>query len=217
MNSLSQKLLLYENSKINMQHIANNSSYYEYSQQFSFQKIDISKLHLYHQSLIENEINQQKLQSQYFKLLNDIENLHQECEEEGYEASSEIARKNAKDILLRLCRKFPNNEYFIYPTEDREIAIDCNPVDKRGILILCDSDGGLAFFVTIDGKNNRHHFDQYSDFPDDLLWKSFDKMENYYHASYTDQLETQDQRRTIPLSLKNKYRSALFNITQTAV
>ena len=108
-----------------------------------------------------------------YKTLN---NLCEECKEEGFQQFSEIARENAKKILKAVYKNFPDHEYYIYPTEDREIAIDCNPQKGKGILILCDSNGSVAYFSTLAGKNSRFRCDNIEDFPYDLLWKTFKEL-----------------------------------------
>ena len=106
-----------------------------------------------------------------------IENLDYECEEEGFGAVSDRAKENARRILNAVYQKFPENKYYIYPTEDREIAFDCNPQKGRGALILCDSSGGAACFSTLDGRNSRFRCDSIADFPYDYLWKIFKQFD----------------------------------------
>jgi len=188
---------------------------------FSVQQDFLDKYGDLRLNFINNKIKEQKLRIQYFSLLENINSLHKECEEEGYEVFSEIAKINAKDVLYYVCCKFPNNEYFIYPTEDREIAIDCNPVDKRGVLILCDSNGGIACFVTIDGKNSRCRYDKYSDFPYDFLWQSFRKIENTYYPDKihdVSNIPTMDNPEYVLQSLSEKYRPVeLSNTAKVAI
>lgn len=145
---------------------------------FSFQNNINIDLYL---TLVNREVREHKLKAQYFRLLDDMEGLHKECEEEGYEVCSDLAKHTARDVLRQICFKFPDNEYFIYPTEEREIAIDCNPVDKRGILILCGSDGGIACFVTVDGENSSFRDEMCSEFFYDSLWRSFKRIKNDYY------------------------------------
>ena len=115
-----------------------------------------------------------------------LDNLSEECKKEGFQQFSEVAKENAKKILKATYDKFPDYEYYIYPTEDREIAIDCNPQKGRGILILCDSNDSVAYFSTLDGKNSRFRCDNIEDFPYDLLWKTFKQLkeEKKYSLSH---------------------------------
>ena len=136
------------------------------------------------QQMIEAKMNQAIMKNKILENLHEtLDNLHKECEEEGFETFSETAKKNAQQILNNVYEKFSNYEYYIYPTENREIAIDCNPYKGKGVLILCDSDNGVACFATLDGKNHRFRYDSIDDFPYDLLWKTFgelDKKKKYF-------------------------------------
>ena len=111
------------------------------------------------------------------KLHRSIENLNDECEEEGFAAVSNQAKESAKQILNAVYNKFPDYEYHIYPTEDREIAFDCNPQKGKGVLILCDSKGGVAYFSTVSGRNSRFRCDCIADFPYEHLWKIFKQLD----------------------------------------
>lgn len=128
------------------------------------------------------EIEKKKIIEEYkdkvFKFLyKTLDNLDIECEEEEFQKFSETARTNAKQILKFIYNKFPNYEYYIYPTEDREIAIDCNPQKGRGILVLCDSNGGIACFATFEGKNRRFRYSSISDFSYGLLRDTFEELD----------------------------------------
>ena len=111
-----------------------------------------------------------------------LDNLDVECEEGEFQKFSETARKNAKQILRFIYGEFPKYEYYIYPTKDREIAIDCNPQKGKGILILCDSNGGVACFATFEGKNRRFRYNSIDDFSYRLLRETFEELdiENIY-------------------------------------
>ena len=125
-----------------------------------------------------NKCEQALQNEQYSKLLEQLNRLHEESNEENFEVFSETARTAAKNVLYHITSKFPDNEYIIYPTQDREIMIEYTPADRqgRGIAIELDSDGGVAFFVTIDGKNSKHRYDSYSDLPYDLLKEYFKRL-----------------------------------------
>ena len=109
-----------------------------------------------------------------YKILN---NLHEECKEENFQVFSEIARKNAKQILRFIYNEFPNYDYHIYPTEDREIKINCNPQKGKGISVLCDSGGGIACFATFEGKNRRFRYSSIDNFPYRLLYEVFEELD----------------------------------------
>ena len=122
------------------------------------------------------------------KLHRSIENLNYECKEEGFAPVSDTAKESAKKILNAVYKKFPDYEYHIYPAEDREIAVDCNPQKGKGALILCDSKGGAAYFSTLDGRNTRFRCDCIADFAYEHLWKIFEQFDQkniYRPVRYT--------------------------------
>ena len=130
--------------------------------------------------LIETEKKKfiEEYKDKVFKFLyKTLDNLDAECEEEKFQKFSEIARKNAKQILRFIYSEFPKYEYYIYPTEDREIAIDCNPQKGKGILVLCDSNGGIACFATFEGKNRRFRYNSIDDFSYRLLRETFEELD----------------------------------------
>ena len=111
----------------------------------------------------------QKTNKDYFEKI--LENLHKECEEEGFKVFDEKARINAKQILDFLCENFPENDYDIYPTEDREIDICYTPYKGCSILIICDSDGSVAYFKILNERKSRYRCQDIIDFPFDQLHK----------------------------------------------
>ena len=127
-------------------------------------------------------------QARFDNLCATLDNLHEECKEEGFMQFSETAKQNAKEILQAVYDKFSDYEYYLYPTEDREIAIDCNPQKGRGILILCDSEGGVAYFSTLDGRNSRFRCDNIENFPYNLLWKEFTELNKEKTYSLNEEL-----------------------------
>ena len=134
-----------------------------------------------------------------------LDNLNKECEEERYEVFDEIARTNAKKILNFLCEKLPEHDYDICSTEEREIDIYCNPCKGRGMLIICDSEGGIAYFKTCDGRSNRYRCQDIIDFPFDQLYKEFESFRNP-----TEKHVLYDNNSNIEIfkMLNNEYRCA---------
>ena len=126
--------------------------------------------------LIETE---KKKFIEWYNLCKTLDNLDAECEEGKFQKFSETARKNAKQILRFIYSEFPKYEYYIYPTEDREVAIDCNPQKGKGkgIVVLCDSNDGIACFATFEGKNRRFRYNSIDDFSYRLLRETFEELD----------------------------------------
>ena len=107
-----------------------------------------------------------------------LDNLDKECEEEDFEKFSETARDNAKNILNFIYTQFSHYDYDIYPSSNREIFITCNPQKGKGVSIVCDSNGSVAYFLTWDGKNSRFCCDEMSELFYNLLIKVFKQFDN---------------------------------------
>ena len=163
---------------------------------------------------IEAEMQQFIMRGTVFKDLYDtLDNLHEECKAEGFQQFSETAEKNAKEILKAVYKNFPEHEYYIYPTEDREVAIDCNPQKGKGILILCDSDGGVAYFSTLEGKNSRFRCDNIEDFPYELLWETFSEFNKEKKYSINKDLTKKTSLKSISYkdSFPSKIQDVIYN------
>ncbi len=131
------------------------------------------------QKVIQQEViikNQSNILRNLHRIINHLE---EECKQEGFDTFSETARENTQQILNEVYVEFPDYDYDIYPTENQEIAIDLTPQPGRGILILCDSKGSVAYFSTLDGKNSHFRCDNIEDFlSNNLLWKVLHKLDD---------------------------------------
>ena len=132
---------------------------------FEIKSMDFSEIEIF--------LRERILESLY-KTLN---SLHEECKEENFQVFSETARKNAKQILTFVYNNFPNYDYHVYPTENREIAINCNPQKGKGISVLCDSNGGIGCFATFDGKNRRSRYSNIDRFLFRFLYEIFEELD----------------------------------------
>lgn len=104
--------------------------------------------------------------------LRELSRVAQDAAEEGFAPPAGLALANARgfiDIAARLCRIAPA----VYPTVDREVAIQfVDRAARWAVLILCDSDGGGACFVSSPGsareaeRNGRARFDVAEDLAD---------------------------------------------------
>ena len=164
--------------------------------------------------LIEAEMKKVIMRGTVFKnLYETLDNLHEECKEEGFQQFSKTAEENAKEILKAVYKNFPEHEYYIYPTEDREIAIDCNPQKGKGILILCDSNGSVAYFSTLEGKNSRFRCDNIEDFPYRLLWETFSELNEQKKYSINKNLTKKTSLMSISYkgSFPSKIQDVIYN------
>lgn len=117
----------------------------------------------------------EKIIVKYNKELN---NLHKECEEEGYELFDDVAKDNAKKILEFLCNKFSKYDYDIYPDFGREINIECCIEPEGRILISCDSEGGVTYFRSFNGEIDDHRYQNINSFNFDQLYEAFKSFES---------------------------------------
>lgn len=110
----------------------------------------------------------------------DLAALDEESRDEGFEPCSEVAKENARRLLLALSRR-DRPSPAVYPTSDREVAIMFNASgDSNAVLVLCASNGEVACFASIRGSNCRAKWDSARDLPD---------------AFILDQLRQQDEAR----------------------
>ncbi len=80
-----------------------------------------------------------------------------ESRDRGFETCSEQAKATARRLLVELHCRFPLF-YDVYPTDQKEVAIEVSGRKGRRVLILCGPDESAACFVTIDGDNRRARF-----------------------------------------------------------
>ena len=108
--------------------------------------------------------------------LHELEEIDLEAVEEGFDPSSIIAKENAQKILRELAR-YTELEPTVYPTEDGEVAIFFQRSRHEcAVLILCDSDGGGACFVTNKSKNKRARYDDIGELPDLFLITALENL-----------------------------------------
>ncbi len=97
--------------------------------------------------------------------LEELSNIDDESEVEGFPLCSERARKNAEWVLRDLAR-ITSIAPSVYPTSDKEIAIQFRATSAVGsVLLLCDSEGSGACFSYFEDKSQRARFDDARDLP----------------------------------------------------
>ena len=105
-----------------------------------------------------------------------VDRVDETAREEGYPSPSDMAKNKARGVLRGLLRKFPRL-YEVYPTSEGEIAIEAPGIRGRGVLILCDSRGGAACFVTIDHENRRARYNDAAKLPDAFVIQALQEQD----------------------------------------
>ena len=100
--------------------------------------------------------------------LSDLENAVAEAHDEGFSPPSADALRNAEQ-LLRSMHKLHQHRFEVYPTQDREVAIYVPGGQKRSVLVLCDSNGGVLCSVNLNGQHRRAVYDSSTALPDGFI------------------------------------------------
>lgn len=103
--------------------------------------------------------------------LEDLNEISEEAERDGFPHPSELARTNAEHILRVMYRIAPRR-FEVYPTPDAEIAIDAPNGYGRSVLLLCSSNGDVLCLVNQGGKQRRQRYSTVSTLPDGFLWNA---------------------------------------------
>ena len=114
--------------------------------------------------------------SEMDEALHDLQKADSEASEEGYLPPSEIAIKNAERILREMYA-ISSRRYEIYPTPDREVAIDASGGYGRSVILLFDSDGGVLCLVNMNGKHRRARYSSTEILPDGFLREALAELE----------------------------------------
>ena len=85
--------------------------------------------------------------------LDDLHRARKEAREDGFPEPSDAAIGNAERLLRAAYEAWPGR-YWVYPTQDGEIAIDSPGGFGRSVVLLCDSDGGALCLVNIGGRSS---------------------------------------------------------------
>ena len=126
----------------------------------------------------------------------------EECKEEGYEVFSDKAKENAFE-MLDFVKNNSKHNWSIYPTENQEIAINCTPEKGKGLLILCDSKGSIAYFKVFDERNTRYRCQNIKDFPFELLKTELSFLNPY---DTKKPIDTKIQLKSSYVMSNNEYR-----------
>ena len=97
-----------------------------------------------------------------------VDQVDRDAEEEGYPAIGELAKRNAKHVLVMSARS--SIEPDVYPSMDGEVALFFrSPKAQAGLLILLDNSGGAGCFWSTGGKSQRKHHEDALKLPPDFL------------------------------------------------
>lgn len=94
--------------------------------------------------------------------------VDEDARSRDYGLPSGVAKAAASRLLEILCSRYPR-DYDVYATEDREVGIDVRGGGGRGVLILCDSDGGATCFVSLGATHRRAKYNDAADLPDGFV------------------------------------------------
>ena len=108
--------------------------------------------------------------------LEELDQVVDEAQSEGYETPNGIAIVHARRIVKRL---YENLVYPIqvYPMPDGEVAVDITNGEGGSVLILCCSDGGTLCFVNIDGNQRRAHYSNSDALPDGFMQEALEELQ----------------------------------------
>ena len=109
--------------------------------------------------------------------LKDFSEIVEMAEEDGFPDPSPLAFANARYLLMRMFFIF-QVYYSVYPSPDGEIAIHYVSKDKKhALLVLCDSQGGVAVFLSSDEYGNeRITYDKADSLPDVFLCRMLNQV-----------------------------------------
>lgn len=108
--------------------------------------------------------------------LQDLQEVNHEAVEEGFLPPSDKAMDNAERLLKEMYA-VSSRRYEIYPTPDREVAIDAPGGHGRSVILLCDSNGGALCLVNMNGKHRRARYSSTEILPDGFLREALTELE----------------------------------------
>ena len=124
---------------------------------------------------IEERSRQNKIYRQ--EALEELKDIDDESREEGFELCSPEAKELAEKLFQHIFDKYPL-PYTIYPTADREVAIYTAGKPGHAVLILCESNGGVACLVNEADKNSHAHYDKASEHPNTFVLDALHNLKN---------------------------------------
>ena len=108
--------------------------------------------------------------------LDELDQVVDEAQSEGYEIPSSIAIANAESIIKCIYDNLLH-PLQVYPMPDGEVAIDITNGKGSSVLLLCNSDGGALCLVNIDGNQRRAHYSTSDALPDGFISEALDELQ----------------------------------------
>ena len=104
--------------------------------------------------------------------LDEVADACREVQEEGYAPVSDLARKNAKNLLSELAERVIQAP-MVHCTPEGGIAVDFrNPEQDAGVLIISEPDGEGVCFYELGGKRGRMRCSDAGDLLEALGWNA---------------------------------------------
>lgn len=116
-----------------------------------------------------------------YDALRDLEDAGNEAREEKFPVPSDISIVNARRLLHAMYSILPRR-FEVYPMPEGQIAINVRGGLGYGVLLLCESDGGVLCSVNMDGAHRRARYSDAHTLPDGFVREALLELEAREHA-----------------------------------
>ena len=113
---------------------------------------------------------------QLVQALEELDQIVDEAQSEGYEIPSSVSIVNAERIIKRIYDNL-SHPFQVYPMPDGEVAVDVTDDNGSSVLILCCSDGGTLCFVNINGNQRRARYSNSDALPDCFMHEALEELQ----------------------------------------
>lgn len=115
------------------------------------------------------------LPSDLAEALEELAQAREEAREDGFPEPSDAALSNAERLLRAIHGNWPGR-YWVYPTQDGEIAIDTPGGLDGSVVFLCESKGGALCLVNIGGRRRHKTYPAAPARPDAFLSAALEEL-----------------------------------------
>lgn len=98
----------------------------------------------------------------------DLYEVHEEAQEKGFTAPSDVAFKNAERLLKAMYAVLPWR-YEVYPMSYGKIAIDAPNGQGASVMALCESDGGVMCLANLTSGHRGKRYRSAAELPNAFL------------------------------------------------